>query len=86
MKKLGFISVVSFAISFLGYSAWFFNEDLFSNSIIIFIGLILPLIGLITGFFSKKKSLKIVGILGNFLVLLWAVILPLASTLFWSQP
>jgi uncharacterized membrane protein YqjE len=85
MKKSGIVSVAAFIISLVIYAAWFFNENLFSNSAMI-AALVLPIIGLITAFFTKKKSLKIVGLLGNSLVLLWAVIVPLASMLFWSQP
>jgi hypothetical protein len=85
MSKLGIISVAAFVISLTVYAAWFFNEDLFLDSAMV-IAVVLPIIGLITGFFSKKQSLKIVGLLGNSLVLLCAVVIPFASTLSWNQP
>ncbi|WP_050615044.1 hypothetical protein [Bacillus testis] len=85
MKKAGIISIVAFLISLLVYSVWFFNEDLFSKSAMI-IAVILPIIGIITALYTKKKSLKIVGLLGNSFVLFWAVVLPFASTLFWNTP
>jgi uncharacterized membrane protein YqjE len=85
MRKLGIISVAAFVISLTVYATWFFNEDLFSNSAII-IAVVFPIIGLITAFFSKKQSLKIVGLIGNSLVLLCAVVIPFASILFWNQP
>lgn len=85
MRKPGIISVIAFLLSLMVYAAWFFNEDLFSKSAMI-IAVILPIIGIITAFFTKKKSLKIVGLLGNSLVFLWAVVIPFASTLFWNTP
>lgn len=86
MKNLGIISVSLFVISLLVYVAWFFNENLFSAPAIIVIVIVLPLIGLIGAFFSKKNSLKVVGIAGNLLVLVFSVIIPLTSTLFWNHP
>ncbi|MFT8323110.1 MAG: hypothetical protein ABF649_19765 [Bacillus sp. (in: firmicutes)] len=86
MNKLNIISVSIFAISLLVYTAWFFNEDLFSNSVIIVIGMILPIIGLIVAFLGTKSLLKIIGITGNFIVLFWSVIIPLTSIVFWNQP
>ncbi|WP_043929810.1 hypothetical protein [Bacillus sp. EB01] len=85
MRKSGIISVAAFLISLMVYTAWFFNDDLFSKSAML-IAVVLPIIGIITAFFTKKKSLKIVGLLGNSLVLLWAVVIPFASTLFWNTP
>jgi hypothetical protein len=85
MKNFGFISVTTFLISLMVYAAWFFNEDLFSKSGMI-IAVVLPIIGIITAFFTKKKPLKIVGLLGNSLVLLWAVVIPFTFSLFWSTP
>jgi len=85
MKKFGFISVTVFLISLMVYAAWFFNEDLFSKSAMI-IAVLLPIVGIITAFFTNEKSLKIVGLLGNSLVLLWALVIPFASTLFWNTP
>lgn len=85
MRKSGIISVTAFLISLMVYAAWFINEDLFSKSAIV-IAVVLPIIGIITAFFTKKKSLKILGLLGNSLVLLWAVVIPFASTLFWNTP
>jgi len=85
MKNFGFISVTAFLISLMVYAAWFFNEDLFSKSGMV-IAVVLPIIGIITAFFTNEKSLKIVGLLGNSLVLLWAIVIPFASTLFWSTP
>lgn len=85
MRQSGILSVAAFLISLMVYAAWFFNEDLFSKSAMV-IAVVLPFIGIIAAFFTKKKSLKIVRLLGNSLVLLWAVIIPFASTLFWNTP
>jgi hypothetical protein len=85
MRKFGLISVTAFLISLMVYGAWFFNEDLFPKSAMV-IAVVLPIIGIITAFFTKKNSLKITGLLGNLFVLLWAVVIPFASTLFWNTP
>lgn len=85
MRKFGIISVAAFFISLIVYATWFFNEDLFSKSAMILV-VVLPFIGIITAFFSENKSLKIVGLLGNSLILLWAVVIPFVSTLFWNTP
>ncbi|MCY8672193.1 hypothetical protein P9D47_07915 [Bacillus haynesii] len=85
MRKSGIISIAAFFISLMVYVAWFFNEDLFSKSAMT-IATVLPIIGIITAFFTEKKSLKIVGLLGNSLMLLWVAVIPFASTLFWNTP
>lgn len=85
MKKLGMVSVGLFAISIIVYGAWFFNESAYDGKGVLLLAVLLPVIGLITAF-KAKGFLKAVGILGNSLVLLLAVIIPAASTLFWNQP
>lgn len=81
----GTTSVAAFLISLAVYIVWFFNENLFSNSVMI-VAVVLPLIGIVAALFAKNRSLKVVGLLGNSLVLLLAVVLPLISTLFWQTP
>lgn len=81
----GTISVAAFLISLAVYTVWFFNENLFSNSAMI-VAVALPLIGIVAALFAKNRSLKVVGLVGNLLVLLLAVIIPFISTLFWSTP
>jgi len=88
MKKLGFVSVVIFIISMLvlGFSLFATNGDLFSGPVMITICVILPIIGLISALKSKKGVLKVFGIVGNLLILLFSVVIPFVSTLFWNQP
>jgi uncharacterized membrane protein YqjE len=81
MRKSGIISIAAFLISLTVYVVWFFNEDLFSKSAVIIV-VVLPIIGIITALLTKKKSLKIVGLIGNSFVLLWAVVIPFASLYF----
>ncbi|MBU9675183.1 hypothetical protein KQ939_00060 [Planococcus sp. CP5-4] len=81
----GTISVAAFLISLFVYTAWFFNENLFSNSAMI-VAILLPLIGIVAALFAKNRSLKAVGLIGNSLVFVLAVIIPFLSTLFWSTP
>lgn len=86
LKKLSVLSVGIFLISIIIFGIWFFDESAFSDPVIIFFSVILPVIGLTAAFLSKKGALKIVGFVGNLVVLLFSVILPAASTLFWNQP
>ena len=81
----GTISISAFLISLVVYTAWFFNENLFSNSAMI-IAIVLPLTGIVAALFANNRSLKIVGLVGNSLVLLLAVIIPFIATLFWNTP
>ncbi|MDE0581683.1 hypothetical protein ON064_01300 [Planococcus sp. A6] len=83
--NLGTISVAAFLISLAVYTVWFFNEDVFSNTAMI-VAIALPLIGIVAALFAKNKSLRVVGLIGNSLVLVVAVIIPFLSTLFWSTP
>lgn len=85
MIKSGVISIAAFLISLAVYTIWFFNGDLFSKSVMI-LAIALPIIGLITALKTKKRSFKIVGLVGNAFVLLWAVVIPFVSTLFWNTP
>lgn len=85
MIKSGVISIAAFLISLAVYTIWFFNGDLFSKSVMI-LAIALPIIGLITALKTKKRSLKIVGLVGNAFVLLWAIVIPFVSTLFWNTP
>ncbi|MEK3808473.1 hypothetical protein MHB63_18285 [Bacillus sp. FSL H8-0547] len=85
MRKSGIISITAFLISLILYASWFFNEDLFSNSAMIIAG-VLPIIGIITALLTQITSLKIAGLVGNSFVLLWVVVIPIASTLFWNTP
>ncbi|WP_211654092.1 hypothetical protein [Planococcus alpniumensis] len=79
----GTVSVAAFLISLAVYAVWFFNEDVFSNSAMI-VAIALPLIGIVAALFAKNRSLRVVGLIGNSLVLVVAVIIPFLSTLFWS--
>lgn len=81
----GTISIGAFLISLAVYAVWFFNKNLFSNSAMI-VAMLLPLIGIVAALFAKNRSLRVMGLVGNSLVLLLAVIIPFISTLFWSTP
>lgn len=85
MKKLGMASVSLFIISIVVYGSWFFNESAYNGKGVLLLAVLLPVIGLITAL-KARGFLKAVGLLGNTLVLLWVVIIPAASTLFWNQP
>lgn len=85
MRIFGVISVVSFFISLMIYASWFFNEELFSKSAML-VATVLPVIGIITAIFTRDKPLKLAGVIGNSLVLLWAVVIPITSALFWNTP
>ncbi|OIK08325.1 hypothetical protein [Bacillus sp. MUM 13] len=88
MKKLSLISIVAFLVSVivLGRSLLTTSGDLFSGPVMIAICIILPIIGLLAALISNKGALKLIGITGNSLVLLFSVIVPAVTTLFWNQP
>ncbi|SFC95011.1 hypothetical protein SAMN05443252_109104 [Bacillus sp. OV322] len=88
MKKLSLISIVAFLVSVfvLGRSLLTTSGDLFSGPVMIAICIILPIIGLLAALISNKGALKFIGITGNSLILLFSVIVPAVSTLFWNQP
>ncbi|MFK8793163.1 hypothetical protein [Planococcus plakortidis] len=81
----GAISISAFLISLAVYAAWFFNENLFSNSAMI-VAVLLPLIGIVAAVFAKNGFLKALGFTGNSFVLILVVIIPFISTLFWNTP
>lgn len=86
MKKLGFTSVGLFIVSILVFGIWFFNENAINEKFAMAVAIIFPIIGLFTAFKANKGALKLVGIAGNLLVLIFAVVIPAASRLFWNQP
>ncbi|MGE7217496.1 hypothetical protein [Priestia koreensis] len=88
MKKLDMLSVFLFIISIvvLGFALFTTVGDLFSGPVMIVICVIFPIIGLFIALKSHKSTLKVFGIAGNSFVLLFSVVVPLASTFFWNQP
>lgn len=81
------LSVFLFTISIvvLGFSLFTTVGDLFSGPVMIVICVIFPIIGLLIALKSHKSTLKVFGIAGNLLVLLFSIFIPLASTFFWNQ-
>lgn len=86
MNKFGILSVLFFLVSALVYFvSTFLVGDLFSGTVMILVVIVLPIIGLVLAFKSKGKY-KIVGIIGNLIILIVAGIIPAVSTLFWHTP
>jgi hypothetical protein len=86
MKQYGLMSVLFFLAAFSVYFiSMFITGDLFSGKAMILIVIVLPIIGLVLGF-KGKGGFKTFGIIGNSLILLISVVIPLVSTLFWNQP
>ncbi|MGF7535319.1 hypothetical protein AAGG74_16845 [Bacillus mexicanus] len=86
MKNYGVISVLLFLISLIVFGISFFSGDLFSGPVMIFFSIVIPLIGFIMAFLSKNTGLRIVGIVGNAIILIVAGVIPAISTMFWNQP
>ncbi|MEG7333460.1 hypothetical protein [Bacillus sp. 0102A] len=86
MKNLGGISILFFLISLMVFGISFFNGDLFSGPVMIFFSIILPLIGIIIALVSKGGGTKVVGLIGNAIILIVAGVIPAVSMLFWNQP
>lgn len=86
MKSYGIVSVCIFLVSALVYIiSMFFNDELLPGSIMLFMVIILPCIGLILAF-KEQRRIKIWGLIGNFFVLFIAGIIPAFSVLFWNTP
>lgn len=83
MKKLsGVISTILFFIGFVFYIAMFFGNDNFLLS-----GVIVSAIGVIFSFFSDKGIYKRIGLFGNGMIIIAAVVFPfLVTTFFWNKP
>ncbi|MEG7380349.1 hypothetical protein V5785_13640 [Bacillus subtilis] len=86
MKNLGGISILFFLISLMVFGISFFNGDLFSGPVMIFFSIVLPLIGFIVALVSKSGGTKVVGLIGNAIILIVAGVIPAVSMLFWNQP
>ncbi|WP_190324630.1 hypothetical protein [Bacillus atrophaeus] len=86
MKNLGGISNLFFLISLMVFGISFFNGDLFSGPVMIFFSIVLPLIGFIVALVSKSGRTKVVGLIGNAIILIVAGVIPAVSMLFWNQP
>ncbi|MEI3614682.1 hypothetical protein [Pseudogracilibacillus sp. SO30301A] len=86
MSKINIIPILIFIISALTYFvSMFVAGDLFPGSVMIILTIILPIIGLVLAF-KSKKVVKVVGIIGNLLVLFVAGIIPAISMFFWNSP
>nr|WP_187441496.1 hypothetical protein [Bacillus subtilis] len=86
MKNLGGISILFFLISLMVFGISFFNGDLFSGPVMIFFSIVFPLIGFIVALVSKSGGTKVVGLIGNAIILIVAGVIPAVSMLFWNQP
>ncbi|UOE58253.1 hypothetical protein HPB58_12890 [Priestia filamentosa] len=87
MKKiLGIISLALFLISAVfGIREMFFVGSWLGYSVILFLltASLPSVIGLILSFFTKKGTLKVVGMLGNGAIMFLTVVLPLAANIVW---
>ncbi|MCO4850035.1 hypothetical protein [Bacillus vallismortis] len=86
MKHSGDISILFFLISLMVFGMSFFNGDLFSGPVMIFLSIVLPLIGFIVALVSKSGRTKVVGLIGNTIIFIGAGVIPAVSTLFWNKP
>ncbi|RAS91801.1 hypothetical protein A3863_04800 [Priestia endophytica] len=88
-KTIGIISIILFILSaVLGTSDFVFAGGLLprENQADVFIYILAttipPVVGFTLAFFSKKRALKITGIIGNGAVMMLTIILPLVVNIF----
>ncbi|TYS10648.1 hypothetical protein FZC70_04920 [Bacillus subtilis] len=86
MRNLSGISILFFMVSLIVFGISFLSGDLFSGPVMIFFSIILPLIGIIIALVSKGGGTKVVGLIGNAIILIVAGVIPAASMLFWNHP
>ncbi|MFG6147627.1 hypothetical protein [Halobacillus sp. B23F22_1] len=81
-RNPGIISSVLFLISLVAYTSM-----LFGNEIFLFTGVIVSIIGKVFALFSKKGIYRKIGLIGNGLIVLVLIIVPLiVTTFFWNTP
>ncbi len=85
MNKFNLVSVSLFAISLFVFCIWFFNEEALNDTLVMVTSIGFPIIGLLIAL-KGKGALKIVGVIGNTLILVVSIIIPAISLLFWNQP
>ena len=83
MKKMvGIISTILFFIGLASYIAMLFGNDNFLLG-----GVIVSAVGFILAFFAEKGVYKRIGLFGNAIILIVAVIFPfIVTTFFWNEP
>lgn len=85
-RRLGLLSVLLFVVSALVYIiTMFITGDLFSGPVMLIVEIVLPIIGLFLAF-KSSGGFKIIGIVGNVIILFIAGIIPAISTFFWNTP
>jgi hypothetical protein len=81
-SKLGMFSTLLFIFGLISYIAVLFGNDNF-----LFIGVILSALGFILAVFAEKGIYKKVGLFGNGIIILIAIVIPfLVTTFFWNTP
>lgn len=88
-KTLGIISVVCFIVSFIlliGYFVTMGGWFPYAAHVTIFLNCVLPILGFILAFFSKKGFLKYVGIYGNLLVIILTLVIIITLTFWFLKP
>lgn len=86
MVRIGYLSITFFVISVLFYFiSMYVTGDVLPGGVSILLMIILPIVGLVLAF-KAKGGIKVIGILGNSLVLLLAVVIPSVSSVFWNTP
>lgn len=83
MKKTsGIISTILFVVGLICYVVILFGNDRFLIG-----GVIASAIGFVLALFAEKGAYKRIGLFGNAIILIVAVIFPfIVTTFFWNQP
>lgn len=80
--KLSIFSSLLFFIGLISYIAVLFGNDNF-----LFIGVVLSALGFILALFAEKGLYKKVGLFGNGIIIIIAIVIPfIVTTFFWNTP
>lgn len=81
-KALGIISTILFIVGLVCYVAMFFGNDSYLLG-----GVIASIMGFILALFAEKGAYKRIGLFGNAIIVIIAVIFPfIVTTFFWNRP
>ncbi|WP_062513024.1 hypothetical protein [Halobacillus sp. KGW1] len=88
MKKMGILSFLLFLISSLTFVYSFFNvsRENIPGGIMIFLSILVPIFGVFAASLAERSAAKVIGLIGNLVILFFSVIIPAVSMLFWNQP
>ena len=88
MKKyLSIVSFILFFITLIGVITFNSDTGIYKREFAILFIWILPSIGLVLAIVGKKGFIRVAGLVGNILILIFTAVIPfVVTTFFWNQP